>query len=103
MLFRTFMAFCVFMNISMYEVELNTILCFLECLSTQGMSVHMLRNYVSAIKAKFIIYDLDHSLLERHKVRYFLKSVHINRPLSVPSHNIMDPQCVSGHSCGICF
>ena len=28
MLFRTFVAFCVFMDISMYELELNSILCF---------------------------------------------------------------------------
>ena len=58
----------------------------------QGVSVHMLCNYVSAIKAKFIMYDLNHRLLEHHKVKYLLKSILINRPLSVPTRNVMDPQ-----------
>ena len=52
--------------------------------------MHLLSNYVSAIKAKFIVHGLDYSLLEHHRVRYFLKSIRINRSLSIPTCNIMD-------------
>ena len=45
---------------------------------------------MSAIKAKFIIYDLNYAVADHHRVKYFLKSVRINRPLSIPNRHIMD-------------
>ena len=43
-------------------------LAFLEYLTTQGVSIHMLGNSVSVIMPKFIMYDLDHTVAEHYKV-----------------------------------
>ena len=48
-------------------------LAFLEYLTTQGVSIHMLGNFVSVKMPKFIMCDLDHTVAEHHNVR-FLKS-----------------------------
>ena len=50
----------------------------------------MLCNYVSAIKAIFIVYDLPFETCVHPKVKYFIKSLKINRPLKVSHHNIVD-------------
>ena len=50
----------------------------------------MLANYVSTIKAMFILFHLDHHVLEDPKIKYFIKSVRINKPLSFICRNIMD-------------
>ena len=90
LLFRTFIAFCVFMKVKMHCVDTKCVLSFLECLARQNTSVHMLGNYVSAIKAMFILFHLDHLVLEDPKIKYFIKSVRINRPLTFTRRNIMD-------------
>ena len=50
---------------------------------------------MSAIKAKFIMFDLDHAILDHPKVRYFVRSLKINRPLVVVKRNIMSLQVLS--------
>ena len=74
-MFRIFMAFCVFMAISMSKVNVKCILSFLEWLVRQNVSVHMLCNYIAAIKANFIMYYLRYTLLADPKIKYFIKSV----------------------------
>ena len=49
----------------------------------------MLANYVSAIKACFILYDLPFQVLDHPKVKYFIKAVKITRPPVVKYHNII--------------
>ena len=90
LLFRTFIAFCVFMKVKINCVYSTCVLSFLECLTRQNTSVHMLANYVSAIKAMFILFHLDHLVLEDPKIKYVIKSVQINRPLSFTHRNMMD-------------
>ena len=50
----------------------------------------MLANYVSAIKAMFILFHLDYHILKDPQIKYVIKSVRINRPLSFFRRNIMD-------------
>ena len=90
LLFRTFIAFCVFMKVNVCSINCKFVLSFLECLARQDTSVHMLSNYVSAIKPMFIMYHLNYYVLEDPQ-KYFLKSVHINRQLTFTRRNIMDP------------
>ena len=52
----------------------------------------MLANYLSAIKASFVLYDLPYHVLIHPKIKLFQKSVRINRPLNFVSHNIIDVQ-----------
>ena len=49
----------------------------------------MVGNYVSAIKAHFVLHDLSFQLFDHPKLKYFLKALRINRPMSVKSHNII--------------
>ena len=45
---------------------------------------------MSAIKASLVLYDLPHDLLDHPRLKLFLKSVRINRPLTLVPHNIID-------------
>ena len=49
----------------------------------------MVANYVSAIKANFVLYDLPFCVLDHPQIKYFLKALKINRPLKVKSNNII--------------
>ena len=60
------------MKISIFHVDCKCILSFLECLTKQHASVHMLANYVSAIKVMFVMFHLDHTVLEDPKIKYFI-------------------------------
>ena len=87
--FKTFLQFCVFVNISEYD-NIHLILAFLQCLLFNGLSKASMENYLSALKYKYIMYDRDPSVFKHPKIALFLKSVAINRPLRVVGHNIID-------------
>ena len=89
-MFKVFLAFCICMDVSVARVNVEVILSFLECLVHNKCSVAMISNYVSAIKACFVLYDLPFHILDHQKIKYFQKSLKINRPLSLTSHNIID-------------
>ena len=50
----------------------------------------MINNHVSAIRSHLILYELNHSAVNHPKITSFLKSLRINRPLSIPRKNIID-------------
>ena len=62
---------------------------FLECLVSNAVSPYMLANYVSAIKASFILYELPFQVLDHPRVKYFIKAVKINRPPALKTHNVI--------------
>ena len=101
MLFRTFVAFCVFVGLSLYKVNEKNVISFLEYLVQQNASVHMLANYVAAIKVNFIMHNLTRTCFSDPKIKYFLKSVRINRPLRVPRRNIMSVKTLK-HLVSLC-
>ena len=88
-MFRVFLAFCCHMGILMSSVNVKVLLAFLECLNENGVSPNMLSNYVSAIKAKFVIYGLPTKCLESRRIYYYVKSLRINRPLKISRCNII--------------
>ena len=53
-------------------------------------SVSMIANYVSAIKASFVLYNMSYFLLDHPRIKYFQKSMRKNRPLTLTSQNIID-------------
>ena len=73
-------------KVSLQHPTLAIILAYLEFLVKNKVSYHMLANNLSALKANFIMYGLDYSLIEHQKVKYFMKSVKINHPLVVEYH-----------------
>ena len=93
-MFEVFMAFCIHMRVLVHSVDVRILLSFLECLVI---------NYMSVIKASFVLYDLPHDLLDHPRLKLFLKSVRINRPLTLVPHNIIDLDMLEKISlaCGI--
>ena len=89
LLFRNFVGFCVCAAISLRSVSLSVVMAYLEFLVSNGVSANMVANNISAIKANFVMYSLDHSFLDHPRVRYFLKSMKMSRPLSVTDRPIM--------------
>ena len=89
-MFRVFLAFCIYMKVSLQQLSVKVILAFLECLVCNRVSPAVLANYISAVKAKCILYNLSYHVCENVKIKYFLKSVKITRPLSVKPHNVID-------------
>ena len=73
-LFRIFVAFCVCVNAPLFTISVECILSFLEYLSSYRVSVHMLANYISAVKAMGIIYGIHVEALDDRRVKYFIKS-----------------------------
>ena len=90
MMFRAFVAFCLIMNVQIVKVSVKVLLSFLECLVSNQCSVTMVANYVSAIKANLTLYHLEFSICDHPNVKYFIRSLRINRPLSVTYHNVID-------------
>ena len=88
-MFRTFIAFCIVTKSCIANVNVKMVLSFLECLVSNACSYCMIANYVSALKANFVLYDLPFDLLDHPKVKYFVKALRINRPLSITSHNVI--------------
>ena len=86
---RTFIAFCIVTKSCIVSVNVKMVLSFLECLVSNSCSCCMIANYVSALKANFVHYDLPFGVLDHPKVKYFVKSLKINRPLSITSHNVI--------------
>ena len=89
-MFEVFMAFCIHMCVLVHSVDVRILLSFLECFVINDCTYSMLCNYMSAIKASFVLYDLPHDLLDHPRLKLFLKSVRINRPLTLVPHNIID-------------
>ena len=53
------------------------------------VSVHMVANSISAIRASLIMYGLYYLFLDHPRVRYFVIALKINRPLAVVKRNVM--------------
>ena len=94
-MFQVFLAFCIYVSVPIESVDVKLVLSFLECLVSNNSTYSMLCNYVSAIKASYVLYDLPHDLLDHPRVKLFLKSVRINRPLTLVSHNLIDLDMLS--------
>ena len=89
-MFRVFVAFCAYSGVMLADVNVKFILSFLECLVQSQCSCAMIKNYVSAIKASFILYELPFAVLSHPKIKYFVKSLKIIRPLTLTTHNLID-------------
>ena len=89
-LFRSFVAFCVCVKLNIFQLNVMHVLSYIEYLITQKVTANMLANHVSACRAKFIMNDLQFDLWDHPNVRYLLRSVKINRPISVARKHVID-------------
>ena len=88
-MFRTFIAFCIVTRSCIFNVSVKMVLSFLECLVSNTCSCYIIGNYVSALKAYFVLYDLPFEVLNHPKVKYFIKALKIKGSLAINSHNII--------------
>ena len=75
-------AFCIVTKSCIVNVNVKMVLSFLECLVSNSCSCCMLANYVLALKAHFVLYDLPFEVLDHPKVKYFVKSIRIKIRIS---------------------
>ena len=54
---------------------MSTMLAYFEYLAKNKVSVNMLANHTSALKASFALANLNYALVEHPKIKYFLKSL----------------------------
>ena len=90
MLFRSFVAFCLFAKVSLENTSVSAALSYLEFLVENEVSVNMVKNHISAIRAMSIVYDLQFSSWDHPKVRYFVKALKLHRPMVLTKRNIID-------------
>ena len=87
MLFRSFVAFCLFAKVSLEKTSVSAALSYLEFLVENEVSVNMVKNHIRAMS---IVYDLQFSSWDHPKVRYFVKALKLHRPMVLTKRNIID-------------
>ena len=90
MLFRSFVAFAICAKIKLYSLSLSEALSYLEFLVDNGVSTHMISNHISAIRAMYVLYDLPYEMWDHPKIKYFVRSAKLSRPIALPKRNIID-------------
>ena len=82
-MFHDFLSFLVAAGLSLQQVDISVILTFMEYLHSQNCKVASISNYMAALRAFFILYDLPTAVFKDHKIQYFIKALKLNRPLVV--------------------
>ena len=101
LLFRNIVGFCVCGAVNVSSPSLEDIMAYLEFIVENGVSANILANNLSALKAHFVMLGLKFSLFDHPRVKYFVKSVRINRPLCPIRRNIMSLETLAAlsHQC----
>ena len=90
MLFKSFVVFCLFARVDLANVCVPAALSYLEFLVENNVSVNMVKNHISAIRAMSIVFDLQYGSWEHTRVKYFVKALKLHRPMVLPKRNIID-------------
>ena len=78
------MAFSICANIKVNHLSVSEALSYLEFLVDNGVSTHMISNHLAAIRAMSVLYDLLYKSWEHPKIKYFVKSIKLTRPIALP-------------------
>ena len=89
-MFRVFLAFCVFARVTTSQISIDTMLAFLEFLVFNGTSNSAVANYISALKAKFILLRLDTTLFDSPRIKYYTKALRLQAPFKVTLKSVID-------------
>ena len=74
-MFYDFLGFLVVAGLSLQQVDISVILTFMEYLHSQNCKVASISNYMAALGAFFILYDLPTDVFKDHKIQYFIKAL----------------------------
>ena len=80
----------MFTGLKCSKIGITNALSFLEYLARNKASADMLANYISAIRAKFVILGLDYTVWQHPTVKYLIKSLYINHALTITKRNVID-------------
>ena len=80
-MFYDFLGFLVAAGLSLQQVDISVILTFMEYFHSQNYKMASISNYMAALRAFFILYDLPTAIFKDHKIQYFIKALKLNRPL----------------------
>ena len=84
------MAFGICAKVKFQCLSVSEALSYLEFLVDNGVSTHMISNHISAIRAMFVMYDLPYGVWNHPKIKYFVKSTKMTRPIALPKRNIIN-------------
>ena len=79
--FKDFLGFLVVADLSLPQATTLDILAYMEHMLQSGMSVSNITNHMAGIRAMFVAYGLNPSVLTDNRIALFLKSVRKNRSL----------------------
>ena len=91
-MFADFLASLVVTGLTPCQVNVDTILAFLEYLVDNSLSVANICNYLAGLRTMFIKNNLPTHPFRDEKIQMFVKSVKINRPLLVKTNSIFTEQ-----------
>ena len=82
------MAFCIYTKACIVNVNVKVVLSFLECLVVNSCSYCMVANYVSAIKANCVLYDLPFWVLDQQTFEGQVKQCHYHSMVNRAVHGV---------------
>ena len=92
-MFVDYLAFLMVTGMPPGQVDVHILLAFPEYLYRNNMSVSNIANYLAAIRALSIIYDLPTESFRHQKLQMFIRSLKINRPPTLKSQSVFDEHC----------
>ena len=94
-MFRDFLGFLVAAGFQLGQVNHIVLLTFMEYLVLNQISPADISNYLAAIRAQCIVFNLNTACFQHQQIQYFLKSLKINRPLQPKIHKHIDTQLLT--------
>ena len=67
--------------LALQQADSSVLLTFMEYLHTHNCKMATISNYMSALRAFFMLYDLPTTVFKYGKIQLFIKSLKLNRPL----------------------
>ena len=89
-MFRLFIAFTVFMQVSLFSLQPMIIVAYLEFLASNGLSSPTLANHLAAIKANLSIYGLPTLIFQDPRIKYFQKATTLRAPFKPSLKKLID-------------
>ena len=100
-MFRLFLAFLVFHQKSLHQVDVFILLAFFEFLHLNKFTVSNITNYSSALKSKMALLGFNITQFEDLRVQSFMKALQKQSPMSVRIKPIFDIQTLK-QICNLC-
>ena len=89
-MFRLFLAFTVFMKLSIFRLSPLVVIAYLQFLETNNTSASAMANHILAIKEKLILFGMPVQIFNDQRIKYFQKAMILHQPFKVHLKKIID-------------